>query len=114
MKRWYCLLVLLTCSPFSIASAACKCSTPDRYDLIFEGHVLRMVNHGFDAKDRQFEVHFNVERIMQGEPRSDAIIYTGSGLQCGVNYIVGESYKVYAIGSDILLTKNCYGTAGVK
>ena len=91
-------------------AAACKCSGPGRYDLIFEGRVASITEDAANIQtDRYLAVRFQVERVVAGTRQNETTVYTGRVLMCGTTYKVGEKYVVYALDKGYLETKYCYG-----
>lgn len=89
---------------------ACKCFDPGKYDVVFEGTVLKInIDQESLKTDHYFEVYFKVEKALKGTSQSSVTVYTGTPLLCGVSYEIGKKYTVYAIRDAFLKTMYCYG-----
>ncbi|MET3507177.1 hypothetical protein [Halalkalibacter oceani] len=100
----YGLLILLLCSLFPLSASACSClenagveEALERAEAVFSGKVLDVKEQkgadGYLAK----AVHFSVDRAWKGVDQTEVIIATGlGGGDCGIDFVVGEEYLVYA------------------
>jgi hypothetical protein len=77
---------------------------------LFTGRVAKIerVREGTGSPPEElFKVTFAVERYWKGVAGAEAIIYTGlNGAACGVRYVEGELYLVYAQESGGRLRTN--------
>lgn len=106
MKKvgWYGLLVLMLYNFFPLSAIACSCvenrgveEALEQAEAVFSGRVLDVKEQkgadGYLAK----AVHFSVDRAWKGVNETEIIIATGlGGGDCGIDFIVGEEYLVYA------------------
>jgi hypothetical protein len=101
------LMLCAALAPSSPATAwACRCIAPPppprealaEADHVFHGTVVAIAveNDGFDHL-----VEFEVHEVWKGSARAELVVRTASsGAACGVNFIVGENYAVYAYDSN--------------
>jgi hypothetical protein len=75
---------------------------------VFVGEVMQINPEGYGVS-----VKFRVESVWKGKLTQEVIIFTGhGGGDCGYQFEVGESYLVYASGSNESLSTNiCQRTA---
>ena len=124
MKRLFRLIVgIAALVGFSWTEArACNCDLPLRNltlkqqvkkaqkqsQAVFVGKVLQVKPEGFGVS-----VRFRVENVWKGKLFREVTIFTGQGGgDCGYRFEVGESYLVYASGSNEILNTNiCQRTA---
>ncbi|MCM3759799.1 hypothetical protein M3212_03240 [Alkalihalobacillus oceani] len=100
----YGLLVLLMYNLFPLSASACSCvenrgveEALELADAVFSGRVLDVQEQkGADGSQAK-AVHFSVDRAWKGVNETEIIIATGlGGGDCGIDFIVGEEYVVYA------------------
>ena len=106
----YTSLIIVIFVALSGQAYACKCIGPEKYDVIFEGKVIKIeADHDAIDTNHFYTVHFKVERAIKGTQESEIIINTAASLFCGVKYKLNDTYTVYAINNGHLQTKYCYG-----
>ena len=116
-------LLLILCASLATISTgaawACRCIAPPpppldalaEADHVFHGTVVAIA-----VEDEGFEhfVEFEVHEVWKGSARPGLIVRTASSsAACGVNFVVGEDYVVYAFDSkqgDHLNTNSCTRT----
>jgi hypothetical protein len=77
---------------------------------VFVGNVIQVLQR---PEAFGVSVKFRVERVWKGKRSQEVTIFTGQGGgDCGYRFEVGESYLVYAYGSNESLSTNiCQRTA---
>ena len=116
-------ILLILCASLATISTgaawACRCIAPPpppldalaEADHVFHGTVVAIA-----VEDEGFEhfVEFEVHEVWKGSARPGLIVRTASSsAACGVNFVVGEDYVVYAFDSnpgDDLNTNSCTRT----
>ncbi len=116
-------ILLILCASLATISTgaawACRCIAPPpppldalaEADHVFHGTVVAIA-----VEDEGFEhfVEFEVHEVWKGSARPGLIVRTASSsAACGVNFVVGEDYVVYAFDSnqgDHLNTNSCTRT----
>ena len=116
-------ILLILCASLATISTgaawACRCIAPPpppldalaEADHVFHGTVVAIA-----VEDEGFEhfVEFEVHEVWKGSARPGLIVRTASSsAACGVNFVVGEDYVVYAFDSkqgDNLNTNSCTRT----
>lgn len=126
MKRLHVLIIgIVTLVGFTwIDARACTCDLPlvnltlkqqvmkaqKQSQAVFVGKVVQVVQN---PEAYGVSVNFLVERVWKGKLSREVTILTGQGGgDCGYRFEVGESYLVYASGSNESLSTNiCHRTA---
>ncbi|MHA6261506.1 LPXTG cell wall anchor domain-containing protein [Sporosarcina sp. CAU 1771] len=115
------LLILLSVYFKPIPAAACSCMMPPSPDValteaaaVFSGEVVDVKK---SKNDYGKTVQFQVNEIWKGIDSATVSVFTGNdSAGCGIDFIVGKEYLVYANtmdsnGKDILSTTLCDRTA---
>lgn len=77
---------------------------------VFAGKVL-----GISQQGRDLAVLFEVVRTWKGARQTQVIVYTGlGGAECGYGFKTGETYLVYAYGTNSLETGICTRTRPIS
>jgi hypothetical protein len=109
-------------------SLACSCDLPPmnkteeqlielerkKSKAVFVGEVIEIIVPKTASGEPAWfaEVRFKVQRKWKGAVTEDVSVYTGNVCCiCGYKFEVGESYLVYAYGTDRLSTNICTRTA---
>lgn len=126
MKRLLVLIIgIATLVGFSwIEASACTCDLPllnltlkqqvrkaqKRSQALFVGKVIQVLQ---ETEAYGVSVKFRVEKVWKGKLSQQVTIFTGNGGgDCGYRFEIGESYLVYASGSNERLSTNiCQRTA---
>ena len=100
----FCLVLLLIfLKPLPVAACSCAEPPPPREALVnaeavFSGEVTKIKNKGTNSKI----VNFTVNETWKGVSETEVLIATGSdSAGCGIEFIVGKEYLVYANASDM-------------
>lgn len=115
------LMVLVVVYFKPIPTSACSCVMPPPADValseasaVFSGEVVEVKKSN---KDNGKTVHFNVREVWKGIDSTTISVFTGNdSASCGIDFIVGKEYLVYAHtldsnGKSILSTTLCDRTA---
>lgn len=98
-------------------AAACKCTDPGQYDLVFRGEALSTFTESHYQRERfgSTNTQFRVIEIISGEPLERVNVHSGAPGFCGLSFEQGKTYVVYAkrYGDvrGLFETKYCYGRA---
>lgn len=87
---------------------ACSCAPPppparaaDGADVVFEG-ITRNVSVHPGAGQMQAGYEFAVARVFKGQTTATTRVYSpSSSASCGIDFVVGHSYVVYAVAGAI-------------
>lgn len=102
-KYWSLLLLLFLASDFAVA---CKCASPESFDIVFTAKVQGIETNKNDNFSQK--ITFKEISYIKGNKLPDNTIYTPNTLMCGQLFKIGHSYKVYVINDPIPHTKYCY------
>lgn len=103
----------------------CKCIPPPppreaiaQSDAVFTGVVARVEERRRSGKDAEWavlEVTLAVTRRWKGPAADTLVVRTATdSAACGVEFVAGEEYLVYADGKGTLATDSCSRTAPVS
>lgn len=99
------------------SALACKCAPPPAVSQAYQSATAIFIGKVETVKEVKYHkvVTFRVVEAFKGAKEKTVTIHTGSGGgDCGVHFIAGHSYLVYALGtSDDLGTNTCTRTKGV-
>lgn len=100
-------LMLISAFPFDVKACSCT-ELPsieeefDRSQAVFSGKVIRISENESMKDYKTKSVLFEVTNTWKGVKQSQIIIRTGQGGgDCGINFIEGVDYLVYAYESDM-------------
>ncbi|WP_421102586.1 hypothetical protein ACOKXV_06575 [Sporosarcina psychrophila] len=104
-----CLVLLLTLFLKPVPVAACSCVMKPSVDkgysrsqAVFSGEVIGIKDNNGLLGRRGKTVQFNVKETWKGINETEVAIATGSSDgDCGIAFVVGEEYLVYARLSDM-------------
>jgi len=93
-------------------ASACECKEPDsplstlaKSTAVFSGKVVELTKNPSDfTKTVKFDVHRTWKGVSEKELDVVTAIDDGG---CGYNFVIGETYLVYASGTDVLHTSSC-------
>ncbi|WP_432357959.1 hypothetical protein [Sporosarcina sp. UB5] len=100
-----------------LEASACSCIMPpppedalDQADAVFSGEVVEVIENGKLVGGYGKTVHFKVDEVWKGIDESEAVITTGlHDGDCGIPFVKGQKYLVYASKSDMYV-KNTLST----
>ncbi|MEO9308881.1 MAG: hypothetical protein ABI337_01130 [Nitrososphaera sp.] len=115
MKYFVIFIVILT--GFFVISFdnafACSCQPPKpppeefaRADAVFMGTVINLDSYQGHITGAEFEV----QKIWKGISTSSVHVSNWAGTSCEYDFVVNQTYVVYAYGSDSLSTHQCTRT----
>lgn len=104
-----CLVLLLALFLKPVPAAACSCSMQPSVDegfsrsqAVFSGEVIGIKDNSGLLGGRGKTVLFSVGETWKGINETEVAIATGSGDgDCGIEFVVGKEYLVYASLSDM-------------
>ena len=105
-------LMLLTVTNINQEVSACECDEPPdtikaltESSTVFAGEVIEITN---DPTNNEIIVKFETQRSWKGVSENQVTVVTGSDDgNCGFRFVLGETYLVYATGTDTLYTSSC-------
>jgi hypothetical protein len=120
MRAFFASLILTMA--LGSSALACSCAWPDenetpaerasRYDAIFEGKFLGKIASEKRPDARHVQGRFRVVEALKGvQTRTVELHYIeGNGANCGVKFMRGETYYIFARGTERgLSTSLCDG-----
>lgn len=93
-------------------AAACSCMMPppaedalNEAEAVFSGEVIEIIENGKITSGYGKTVHFKVNEVWKGTNKSEMVITTGNNDgDCGISFVRGQKYLVYASMSDMYVT----------
>lgn len=93
-------------------AAACSCMMPppaedalNEAEAVFSGEVIEVIENGKITSGYGKTVHFKVNEVWKGTNKSEMVVTTGNNDgDCGIPFVRGQKYLVYASTSDMYVT----------
>ncbi|MGB1014917.1 MAG: hypothetical protein ACPG4T_12345 [Nannocystaceae bacterium] len=99
-------------TPHIASACTCRQLPPEQAQAVFEGRVLGPPTIEKTISETTANYEFSVSQVWKGDVSKTVTIKVTPSILCGITYVPGETYLVYAApgGENFLRDEMCSGT----